>query len=204
MLKLISEKVGAPKVELLTETTKSGKFYYIEGIFAQAEVVNGNRRRYPHDILMKEVERYCKESVASATSTGELDHPESASINLDRVSHVITELKIDGNDVYGKARVLNTPMGKIAQQLIEGGVKLGVSTRGLASVTEDKDDISVVEDDFNLLAVDIVGTPSAPNAYVNGVLEGYDVAKARIGSNAKRINEARMEFLKRFLATLAK
>lgn len=169
-MKLICEKIN-PDVKLISEVNGGEKQYYIEGIFAQADVVNGNNRIYPSEILFPEVNRYINEKVKTGTATGELDHPETPTINLDRVSHLITDLRIEGKNVIGRARLLDTEKGIIAKKLLAGGVRLGVSTRGLASTYTRNDGVTIVENDFQLMAVDIVGNPSAPEAFVNGILE---------------------------------
>ena len=137
----------------------------------QAEQKNRNGRVYPSKVLMNEVKRYNNEYVKSSRAMGELGHPEGPQLNLERVSHLIKELRIDGNDVYGKAKILDTPYGKIVKNLIGEGVKIGVSSRGMGSLKQ-RDGINEVQDDFSLAAVDIVADPSAPNAFVQGIMEG--------------------------------
>jgi hypothetical protein len=171
--KLLSEDLNS-NVELLTENTSSGKQLYIEGIFAQADVVNGNDRIYPSSILMPEFERYINECVKTCQAVGEIEHPDRPQPDLKQASHLITELRIEGSNVYGKARLLPTKMGRHAAELLEGGVRLGVSTRALGSVKTRNDGVDVVQDDFRLFTIDIVGTPSAPDAFVNGLLESVD------------------------------
>lgn len=160
-------------VRLITEDRDGKKKYFIEGIFMQAEQKNRNGRVYPYDILNKEVERYCSDLVEKKRALGELNHPQGPTVNLDRVSHLITELKFNGNDCYGKATVLETPMGKIVKSLIDEGAQLGVSSRGMGSL-KDVGGINEVQQDFMLSAVDIVADPSAPNAFVNGIYEGAE------------------------------
>lgn len=160
-------------IQYLTEEKGSSKNVFIEGVFMQAEAKNRNNRVYPKAILEKAVDKFIKEKVSTGRAVGELNHPEGPTINLDKVSHRITELKWDGNNVIGKALVLETPMGKIVKGLIEGGVKLGVSSRGMGSVIQ-KENYSVVKDDFILNTVDIVEDPSAPNAFVDGIMEGVE------------------------------
>lgn len=172
-MKLLSEDVNS-NIEVCTESTKAGKMYYIEGIFAQADVVNGNRRIYPSKVLMPQVEKYIENWVNKGKAIGECEHPIESHPNLNRASHLITSLKIEGNNVIGKARILSTESGKNVSALLEGGVKLGVSTRGLASISENADGVSIIQDDYLLTTVDIVGNPSAPDAYVNGVLESKE------------------------------
>jgi len=171
---------------LITETTEDvnyiveanedsgSKNYFIEGIFMQAEQKNRNGRVYPRNTLMKEVSRYTKELVEGKRAMGELGHPEGPSLNLERVSHIITELKEDGDNIVGKAKVLNTPYGKIVKNLIDEGAKLGVSSRGMGSLKKSDDGTNEVQEDFMLAAVDIVADPSAPDAFVNGIMEGKE------------------------------
>lgn len=172
-MKLLSENLNS-QVELLTEQTKNGKQLYIEGIFAQADVVNGNGRIYPSKVMMPEVERYIKECVKTGQAVGEIEHPDRPQPDLKEASHLITELRIEGSNVIGKARLLPTKQGVHAAKLMEGGVRLGVSTRALGSVETNDDGIDEVQDDFRLFTVDIVGTPSAPDAFVNGLMESVD------------------------------
>ena len=169
MLKLITEHVE--DVQFLTEEKDGVKEYFIEGIFMQAEKKNRNGRRYPNEVLMKEAKRYQKEYVEQNRAMGELGHPDGPTVNLERVSHLIESLKPDGNNIMGRAKILETPYGKIVKNLMEGGVKLGVSSRGMGSL-EQKNGVNVVKDDFMLSAIDIVADPSAPDAFVDGVMEG--------------------------------
>ena len=157
----------------LTEGKNGVKETYIEGVFMQAEKENRNKRIYPIDVLKPATEKYIKEQVKTGRACGELNHPEGPQINLDKVSHRITELKFEGNNVVGKALVLNTPMGQIVKGLVEGGCKLGVSSRGMGTV-EQKEGKTFVKDDFVLATVDIVQDPSAPSAFVEGIMEGVD------------------------------
>ena len=169
MLKLITEHVE--DVKFLTEDKDGVKEYFIEGIFMQAEKKNRNGRKYPNEVLMKEANRYQKEYVEQNRAMGELGHPDGPTVNLERVSHLIESLKPDGNNIMGRAKILETPYGKIVKNLMQGGVKLGVSSRGMGSL-EQKNGINVVKDDFMLSAIDIVADPSAPDAFVDGVMEG--------------------------------
>jgi len=172
-MKLISEYTDQ-RLEVLTEAQKNGgKKYYIEGIFAQAEQKNRNGRVYPKPVMEKAVGKYVTEQVSKGRAVGELNHPEGPTVNLDKVSHKIESLQFDGNDVVGKASILDTPMGKIVEGLLSGGVNLGVSTRGMGSLQQSNDGV-VVKDDFLLNAIDIVQDPSAPSAFVNGVMEGVE------------------------------
>ena len=172
-MKLISEYTDQ-RLEVLTEAKKNGgKKYYIEGIFAQAEQKNRNGRVYPKPVMEKAVGKYVTEQVSKGRAVGELNHPEGPTVNLDKVSHKIESLQFEGNDVVGKASILDTPMGKIVEGLLSGGVNLGVSTRGMGSLQQSNGGV-VVKDDFLLNAIDIVQDPSAPSAFVNGVMEGVE------------------------------
>ena len=172
-MKLIAE-YNENSLHCLVEEKKDGsKKYIIEGVFAQAEQKNRNGRIYPRKIMEKAVGKYVDEQVSKNRAVGELNHPEGPTVNLDKVSHLITDLHFEGNDVVGKASILDTPMGKIVQGLLEGGVNLGVSTRGMGSL-ESRGDAMYVKDDFVLSTVDIVQDPSAPNAFVNGIMEGVE------------------------------
>ena len=162
-------------VNLITEEVNGEKQYHIDGIFMQAEQKNRNGRVYPNKTLMNEVARYNREYVTPSRAMGELGHPDGPQLNLERVSHLIKELRIDGNDVYGKAKILDTPYGKIVKDLIKEGVKIGVSSRGMGSLKQNKQGINEVQDDFSLAAVDIVADPSAPDAYVQGIMEGKEM-----------------------------
>ena len=171
-MKLISEEIEA--VEVITEEKNGKKILYIQGPFLQAEVVNRNKRCYPLQIMMNEVKRYTESFIDKGRALGELGHPDGPQINLDRVSHKIVALTQEGNNFVGKAQILSTPMGKIASSLIGEGVKLGVSSRGMGSIYM-KDGINYVGEDFMLAtAADIVSDPSAPDAFVNGIMEGKE------------------------------
>jgi hypothetical protein len=171
-MKLITEHLE--KLEYITEAKKDGgKDVYIEGVFMQAEKQNRNNRIYPKQVLAEATAKYVKEQVKTGRAVGELNHPEGPQINLDKVSHRITELNWSGNDVVGKALILDTPMGKIVKGLVEGGCKLGVSSRGMGTV-EQREGKTFVKDDFVLATVDIVQDPSAPSAFVEGIMEGVD------------------------------
>ena len=161
-------------IKFLTEKKEDGtKSVYIEGIFMQAEKPNRNGRIYGKGIMEREVQKY-QELINEKRSLGELGHPPNPSINLNQVSHMITGLKFEGNDIYGKAKILDTPMGKIAKNFIEEGVRLGVSSRGLGSVKLNKEGVNEVQDDFHLATVDIVADPSAPDAFVQGIMESAE------------------------------
>jgi len=171
-MKLITEHLES--VSYITEANEKGeKNVFIEGVFMQAEKENRNKRIYPKDVLSEATAKYVKEQVKTGRAVGELNHPEGPQINLDKVSHRITSLKFEGNDVVGKALILDTPMGKIVKGLVEGGVKLGVSSRGMGTV-ERKENKTYVKDDFILNTVDIVQDPSAPSAFVEGIMEGVE------------------------------
>ena len=172
-MKLITEYT-TNDVSCIVEKKEDGtKSFVIEGVFAQAEQKNRNGRIYPKAIMEKAVGKYVKEQVSQKRAVGELNHPEGPTVNLDKVSHLITDLQFEGNDVVGKAQILDTPMGQIVKGLLEGGVQLGVSTRGMGSL-EQRDGAMYVRDDFILNTVDIVQDPSAPGAFVNGVMEGVE------------------------------
>ena len=169
-MKLITEQIE--DVKILTEEKDGKKLLYIEGVFLQSELTNRNGRRYPFEVLNREVERYNEEYVKTKRALGELGHPDGPTINLDRVSHRITNLRAEGNNFMGKAQILDTPMGKIAKSLLDEGVQLGVSSRGMGSIDK-QEGVSIVRDDFMLTtAADIVADPSAPDAFVNGIMEG--------------------------------
>jgi len=173
-MKLISEYTEQDIQCTITEAKDGkGKTYTIEGVFAQAEQKNRNGRVYPKAIMESAVNKYVQEQVSTNRAVGELNHPDGPTVNLDKVSHRITDLRFEGNNVMGKAQILDTPMGQIVKGLLEGGVQLGVSTRGMGSL-EQKDGAMYVRDDFHLNTVDIVQDPSAPNAFVNGIMEGVD------------------------------
>ena len=173
-MKLISEFVDHQiGYNIITEEKTGKKNYVIEGVFAQADMKNRNGRIYPKPIMEKAINSYNDKQVSKGRAVGELNHPEGPTVNLDKVSHKIDELKFEGNDVVGRATVLDTPMGKIVKGLLDGRVQLGVSTRGMGSLMQ-QNNAMVVKDDFMLNAIDIVQDPSAPSAFVNGVMEGVD------------------------------
>ena len=172
-MKLICEQLE--DVEFICENTKTGKNYFIEGIFMQANVKNRNGRLYPKEILQKETKRYEQNYIKQNRAFGELGHPEGPTVNLERVSHMIQELKEDGNDFRGRAKIMDTPYGKIVKNLIDEGARLGVSSRGMGSLKPVGSNCSLVQDDFYLAtAADIVADPSAPAAFVNGIMEGKE------------------------------
>ena len=172
-MKLIREEIES--VEFLVEQKNGKKSMYIEGVFLQGNIKNRNGRMYPMETLRKEVSRYNENHVQAGRALGELGHPDGPTVNLDRVSHKIVSLKESGSNFIGKAKLLNTPMGKIASSLIEEGVKLGVSSRGIGSLKMTREGVNIVGDDFMLAtAADIVADPSAPDAFVEGIMEGKE------------------------------
>ena len=172
-MKLITEQID--DVEVIVENRNGKKSMFIEGIFLQGDIQNRNGRMYPMDTLRREVTRYNESFVQSGRAVGELGHPEGPTVNLDRVSHKIVSLTESGSNYVGKAKILSTPMGKIAQNLIDEGVKLGVSSRGLGTLAVNNEGVKIVSDDFTLAtAADIVADPSAPDAFVAGIMEGKD------------------------------
>ena len=172
-MKLIREEIES--VKIITEAKGGKKSLFIEGIFLQGNIKNRNGRMYPLDTLRKEVERYNESNIVSGRALGELGHPDGPTVNLDRVSHKIVSLKESGSNFIGKAKILDTPMGQIAKSLIGEGVKLGVSSRGIGSLKPTKEGFNVVGEDFMLAtAADIVADPSAPDAFVEGIMEGKE------------------------------
>ena len=193
-MKLITEEIS--NVKFITEGKGSKKKMYIEGVFLQGDLKNRNGRMYPVQTLAKEVNRYNEAFVGKGRALGELGHPDGPTVNLDRVSHKITSLRQEGNNFVGKAQLLDTPMGKIAKSLLDEGVTLGVSSRGVGSLREDRNGCKVVGEDFMLAtAADIVADPSAPDAFVSGIMEGKEwvweggILREQLGSQTKkRIN----------------
>ena len=172
-MKLITEEIS--NVQIITEGKGANKKLYIEGVFLQGDLKNRNGRMYPMSTLEKEVDRYNEAFVQKGRALGELGHPDGPTVNLDRVSHKITSLVREGSNFRGKAQILNTPMGKIASSLLDEGVMLGVSSRGVGSLRENHNGIKVVGEDFMLAtAADIVADPSAPDAFVQGIMEGKE------------------------------
>jgi len=189
-MKLITETID--ELKYVTEAKEDGsKNLYIEGVFLQSAIKNRNGRMYPEEIMDREVARYMKESVESNSALGELGHPNGPQINLDRVSHRIVSLRKEGTDYIGKALITNTPMGGIAKGLIESGARLGVSSRGMGSIKLNSEGVNEVQSDFRLAtAADIVADPSAPNAFVNGIMESVDwVYDERMGWKAVELAE---------------
>ena len=197
-MKLITEHTH--ELEYITES--KGKEQYIKGIFMQSDLKNQNGRIYPHAVLKKEVNNFNNKYVKEGRALGELGHPMGPVINLDRVSHVIKELKEDGKNFIGKAKVMDTPNGKIVKSFIGEGVKLGVSSRGMGSVKQNKEGVNEVQNDFVLSTVDIVADPSAPDAFVNGIMEGKEwvwengvIKEREIDNMRKTIANAKMREL---------
>jgi hypothetical protein len=194
-MKLITEVNEG--VEIVVEAAENGeKKYFIEGTFLQGDITNRNKRRYPFEMLKAKVNDYIKEFVTQKRAFGELGHPEGPTINLERVSHMITELHSDGKNFSGKAKIMDTPYGKIVKNLIDEGAKLGVSSRGIGSI-EEKNGVNIVKDDFRLsTAADIVADPSAPDAFVRGVMEGREWVYENGLLKEKEIEEIRREITK--------
>ena len=190
-MKLISEQWSDDVNYLVEEDPKTGKKHaYIEGVMLQTEVKNKNGRIYPKEVMQKEVARYNKEYVEQNRAYGELGHPEGPTINLERTSHLITSLKEDGNNFIGKAKILSTPMGEIVKNLLNDGARLGVSSRGMGSIKANNKGVNMVQSDFQLAtAADIVADPSAPDAFVDGVMEGVEWIWDNGVIKAKQIEE---------------
>lgn len=188
-MKLLKEYVSYNNLEVLTEDAKDGKKknYFLKGPFLEANVKNRNGRKYMQETLEREVNDFYESKIKTHRSMGELDHPPEPTINLDRISHIITDLKMEDNVGYGVAKILDTPMGKIAKVLVDDGVQLGMSTRGVGTLDGD-----MVKDDYKLITVDIVADPSAPTAFVEGVLEN----KNYVVSSTGEIVEAAVKQLK--------
>ena len=216
-MKLITEEVT--NVKIITEGKGAAKKLYIEGVFLQGEIKNRNGRMYPIQTLAREVGRYNETFVAKGRALGELGHPDGPTVNLDRVSHKITSLVQEGNNFKGKAQILSTPMGKIASSLLDEGVMLGVSSRGVGSLQTTSEGHKVVGEDFQLAtAADIVADPSAPDAFVNGIMEGREwvweggILREQLAENTKkRINtlvdqraleEHKLDLFNNFLSNL--
>ena len=213
LIKEVAEDLG-----YIIEEANGKKNIFIEGIFAQYDTGNRNGRIYPKAVMEKEVSRY-QEQISAKRSLGELGHPPNPTVNLDKVSHLITNLKMESDGrVVGRAKILETPMGTIAKNLIENEVSLGVSTRGLGSLKTNKDGLQEVQDDFHLATVDIVADPSAPDAFVQGIMENaewicdngvwkaveIEMAQKEIKkASAKDLEEAKLKVLERFLAKLS-
>ena len=216
-MKLIREEIES--VEFIVENHNGKKSLYIEGVFLQGNIKNRNGRMYPMETLRREVSRYSENHIQSGRALGELGHPDGPTVNLDRVSHKIVSLRESGSNFIGKAKILSTPMGKIAESLINEGVKLGVSSRGMGSTTLTREGINVVGEDFMLAtAADIVADPSAPDAFVQGIMEGKEwvwdggvlrekyatKTYARINTlvDQKKLDEQKLDLFNDFLANL--
>jgi len=216
-MKLITEEISS--VKFVTEGKGSSKKMYIEGTFLQGEIKNRNGRMYPVSTLAKEVGRYNESFVNKGRALGELGHPDGPTVNLDRVSHKIVSLRQEGNNFVGKAQLLDTPMGKIAKSLLDEGVMLGVSSRGIGSIKEDTNGVKVVGEDFMLAtAADIVADPSAPDAFVSGIMEGKEgiweggILREQLAKRTqqrintlvveKRLEEHKLELFNNFLSNL--
>lgn len=217
-MKLIKEMTQDVKVLTESDEKTGKKSYFIEGIFMQSEQANKNRRRYCFESLNKEAQRYHKAYIQENRAFGELGHPDTPTINLERTSHMIKELHADGHDFYGKAKILDTPYGKIVQSLLDEHAKIGVSTRGLGTVVQGPDGIYLVQDDFQLAtAADIVADPSAPDAFVRGIMEGKEwvflegryveqdmelAKKAIVAAPSRRIHETAVRLFSEFMQKL--
>ena len=216
-MKLITEEIES--VEVITENVNGKKTLYIQGPFLQTEVVNRNGRMYRMPVMEREVRRYTEQYVNKGRALGELGHPDGPTVNLDRVSHKIVSLRREGNNFVGKAQILSTPMGKIAESLLKEGVTLGVSSRGIGSVTRNNEGYSEVGEDFMLAtAADIVADPSAPDAFVQGIMEGKEwvwdggMLKERVAQmtqrrintlvDQRRLEEHKIELFNNFLNAL--
>ena len=194
-MKLITETIE--DIRTIVESNESGgKNYFITGVMMEAGVVNRNKRMYNESILKKECKRYISEHVNKNRALGELNHPSGPTVNLDRVSHMIVNLNESGSQIMGKAKILDTPMGKIVKSLIDEGAQLGVSSRGMGSL-KSQGGVNIVQEDFTLAAIDIVADPSAPNAFVNGILEGKEwiwenglLVEKQIASYEKQLKKA--------------
>ena len=216
-MKLITEEINS--VRYVTEAKENGKKnLYIEGIFLQSAIPNRNGRVYPEHLLEREVNRYTEQFVSKGRAFGELGHPDGPQINLDRVSHLIESLRKDGTNWIGRAKITDTPMGNIARGLIESGAQLGVSTRGMGSLKANRQGINEVQDDFFLAtAADIVADPSAPEAFVNGIMEGVEwiwennmlvAQKAKMQVEAavqsRELGEKKFQIFEKFISSLSK
>ena len=207
-MKLITEHSN--EIEYIVEG--KDKQQYIKGIFMQSEIKIQNGRVYPFSVLKKQVRKFNENFVKKDRALGELGHPMGPTVNLDRVSHIITELYEDGKNFIGKAKVIDTPNGKIVKNLLESGVRLGVSSRGLGSVKTNKEGVNEVQDDFVLSTVDIVSDPSAPDAFVNGIMEGkefsltgeveYDIQQEIKNTVKFRLEQKKIALFKRFMGGL--
>ena len=216
-MKLIREEVQDVRF-IVEEKVGKKKDYFIEGIFLQADLKNKNGRMYPSEVMDKEVARYMEETVKNNRAFGELGHPDGPGINLHLVSHMITELKKEGSNYYGRAKILETPNGMIARGLLDGGANLGVSSRAVGTLKENKDGVQIVQDDFTLsTAADIVADPSAPDAFVRGIMEGKEwvfvngkfvekhideVKRVIRTTSSKNLTEAKVRAFQNFLSKI--
>lgn len=200
-MKLITE-FTEQNIEFFTESVNGKKQYSIEGIFAQSEIQNRNGRIYPKNVMEAAVNKYVKEQVDQKRAVGELNHPDGPTINLDKVSHLITGLKFENNDVVGKATILNTPNGQIVKGLLDGGVRLGVSTRGMGSLVREGNR-TLVKNDFILNTIDIVQDPSAHGAFVNGIMEGVEWIwdNGLLEKRAVKSIKSRLEYAKKNMSS---
>ena len=207
-MKLITEHMS--DIEYIVEG--KGKQQYIKGVFMQSDVKNQNGRVYPFSVLHREVKNYNKKYVKKSRELGELGHPMGPTINLDRVSHLITELYEDGKNFIGKAKIMDTPNGKIVKNLLESGVRLGVSSRGLGTVKANRQGVNEVQKDFVLSTIDVVADPSAPDAFVNGISEGkefsvtgeieYNIQQEIKNTELKNLDDKKLKLFKKFLGNL--
>jgi hypothetical protein len=195
-MKLITEQIFDNLSVLKEEQEGKDKSLIITGVFMQAGTPNKNNRVYPLEIMKREVENYNKDYIQKNRGLGELGHPDNPVVNLERVSHMVKELRMDGKDVIGKAKLMDTPLGKIAKSLLKEGVKLGVSSRGLGSLRENNNGIKEVQEDFQLNAIDIVADPSAPDAFVEGVMEGREWVYENGVIQAKEVEDYKKQLLK--------
>ncbi len=216
-MKLIREEVQDVRF-IVEEKVGKKKDYFIEGIFLQADLKNKNGRMYPSEVMDKEVARYMEETVKNNRAFGELGHPDGPGINLHLVSHMITELRKEGSNYYGRAKILETPNGMIARGLLDGGANLGVSSRAIGTLKENKDGVQIVQDDFTLsTAADIVADPSAPDAFVRGIMEGKEwvfvngkfveehideVKRVIRKTSSKNLTEAKVRAFQNFLSKI--
>jgi len=218
-MKFIRQYISEEHIEPIIEESadSSSKDYYIQGIFMQGDTENRNKRLYPTNVVAEQVSEYTEKFISKKRALGELGHPTGPQINLDRASHMITGITQEGSNFIGKAKILDTPYGKIVKNFINEGVMLGVSSRGLGSVKTNKSGISEVQNDFRLSTIDIVADPSAPDAFVEGIMENYDwyydngilkaheieSAQSQIkNTNSKDLQETKIELFKRFLEAL--
>lgn len=206
-------EVSSEETQIITESSNDKKFWYVEGIFAQANKVNRNRRVYPKDILRESMDEYINQSVAKMRAIGELSHPSNNTLNPDRASHLIMELREDGDNYIGKARILNTPCGKIVQGLLEGGVNIGVSTRAEGKVAKNSQGIDEVQRGLKMTTIDIVLNPSGPDCWVDPLMESevtwdnsdpdsifiMNLKQEILNTSSRNLQEAKLEALRKFV-----